>query len=68
LGVIQLDRSVDDWEGSSAISELVAKREEARKNKDFQESDRIRDELKRQGVVVEDTPRGPVVRKLSTAA
>ena len=41
------------------IDALVAARQEARKNKDFAESDRIRDELDAMGVLVEDTPDGP---------
>jgi len=45
------------------IEELVVLRTEARKRKDFTGSDRIRDELLSKGVVVEDTPEGPVWRK-----
>jgi cysteinyl-tRNA synthetase len=41
-----------------AIDELVARRLDARKNKDFKEADRIRDELAAQGVVLEDRPGG----------
>src|SRR5580692_10231681 len=40
----------------AAIDDLVAKRLEARKNKDFKESDRIRDSLAAQGVILEDRP------------
>jgi cysteinyl-tRNA synthetase len=42
----------------AAIDDLVAKRLEARKNKDFKESDRIRDSLAAQGVILEDRPGG----------
>jgi cysteinyl-tRNA synthetase len=41
-----------------AIDDLVARRLDARKNKDFKEADRIRDELAAQGVVLEDRPGG----------
>ncbi len=40
------------------IKELIEKRQEARKAKNWAEADRIRDELKKQGIVLEDTPNG----------
>lgn len=40
------------------IQSLVAKREQARKDKDFTESDRIRDLLTSEGIVLEDTADG----------
>ena len=40
------------------LAELLSKREEARKKKDYAESDRIRKELLAEGIVVEDTPAG----------
>ena len=40
------------------IEEKIAQREEARKKKDFKTADKIRDELKSQGIVLEDTPKG----------
>jgi cysteinyl-tRNA synthetase len=40
------------------IEALIAKRQEARKSKNFPESDRIRDLLSAQGIVLEDTPSG----------
>ncbi len=47
----------------AAIDELVAKRVEARANKDFAESDRIRDELAEQGVILEDGAGGTTWRR-----
>jgi len=41
------------------LAELIARREEARRRKDYGESDRLREELLAAGVVVEDTPSGP---------
>ncbi len=45
-------------EGDPAIDALVLKRYEAKKAKDFAEADRIRDELKAQGIEVTDTKGG----------
>jgi cysteinyl-tRNA synthetase len=42
----------------SEIEELIAKRTEARKNKDFKTADAIRDQLKEMGIILEDTPQG----------
>ncbi len=40
------------------IEALIEKRNEARKNKDWLEADRIRDELKARNIVLKDTPMG----------
>jgi cysteinyl-tRNA synthetase len=40
------------------IEALILERLEARKNKNFAESDRIRDELLKAGVAIKDTPQG----------
>ena len=45
-------------ENDDEIEKLIAKRDEARKNKDWAESDRLRDELQAKGIVIEDTSRG----------
>ncbi|TSO25872.1 cysteine--tRNA ligase [Lactobacillus sp. LL6] len=40
------------------IDELVKQRDEARKNKDWATSDKLRDQLKDMGVTIQDTPQG----------
>jgi cysteinyl-tRNA synthetase len=50
----------------SEIQALVDEREAARKQKDYARADAIRATLKERGVVVQDTPEGPVWRVLST--
>ena len=45
------------------IGAMITKRNEARKNKNFAESDRIRDELAAQGIVLEDGPAGTTWRR-----
>ncbi|MDO4680746.1 MAG: cysteine--tRNA ligase [Aerococcus sp.] len=47
------------------IQRLIDERTEARKNKDFQKSDAIRDQLKEQGVLLDDTPQGTRWKRLS---
>jgi len=42
----------------SEIEAAIAARQAARKAKDFKESDRIRDDLKARGVILEDGPKG----------
>ena len=40
------------------IEALLARREQARLDRDFAEADRIRDELDAEGILIEDTPAG----------
>jgi cysteinyl-tRNA synthetase len=47
------------------LAELMAEREEARKRRDYAESDRLRKELLAGGIVVEDTPGGPRWKRAS---
>jgi cysteinyl-tRNA synthetase len=49
----------------AAIQDLIDERAEARRNKDFATSDRIRDQLDARGVLLEDGPQGTTWRRKS---
>ncbi|MGH7943358.1 MAG: cysteine--tRNA ligase [Limisphaerales bacterium] len=48
------------------IAALFDARQAARKAKDFKKSDAIRDQLRSQGWAIEDTPKGPRLKKLES--
>jgi cysteinyl-tRNA synthetase len=59
LGVIDVaEKQIGD-----TIQARIDEREAARKGRDFARSDRIRDELLAEGIVLEDTPQGVVWRR-----
>lgn len=67
LGLLQQDAeawfrwtpaAAADGPSDAEIDAAIAARQAARKVKDFKESDRIRDELKAKGVILEDGPKG----------
>jgi len=60
LGVLGEEEKADLAENVEA---LIQQREEARKAKNFEEADRIRDELTAMGIALEDTPQGVRWRK-----
>lgn len=49
---------------SDEIYELVKKRNDFKKNKDYKKADEIRDLIKQKGYIIEDTPKGPKVKKI----
>jgi cysteinyl-tRNA synthetase len=55
LGILPGQEAVDL---EAVIAEKIVRREKARKNKDFALADAIRSELKKQGIVLFDTPNG----------
>jgi cysteinyl-tRNA synthetase len=52
-------------EAPAEIMALLEERQAARKAKDFKRSDAIRDELKAKGWVIEDTPKGPKLKRIA---
>lgn len=58
LGLLynEKDNGVDD-----EIQALIEKRTQARKEKNWAEADRIRDELKTKGITIKDTPNGTII-------
>lgn len=56
LGLVEIDHeeeSLDDH-----IQRLIAERNHAREERDYQRADRIRDQLLEMGIILEDTPQG----------
>ena len=67
MGLVQEDAEAWFQTGTGeldadAIDQLIAERTAARESKDFATSDRIRDDLLAQGVVLEDGPEGTTWR------
>ena len=55
--------AVDGDAASDEIEALIAKRNEARANKDWATADQVRDQLKDMGVTIEDGPQGTTWRR-----
>lgn len=62
FGIDFSQQDVDDSEVRD-IESLIKDREEARKNKQFDVADEIRDKLSNMGVILEDSPKGTLWRK-----
>jgi cysteinyl-tRNA synthetase len=65
LGLLQV--SAEQWfqagADADAIEARISKRAEAKKSRDFAAADRIRDELKAEGIILEDGPGGTTWRR-----
>jgi len=53
-----------DEESKKKINKLIKKRDEAKKEKDYEKADKIREELKEMGIILQDTPNGTVWEKV----
>ncbi len=61
---LKLDKIEDDKiDIDDVAKQLLAMRENARREKDFAESDRLRDELKKRGYLVKDTADGQILER-----
>ena len=69
LGILQHDpdnwlgySKVDDGMDTEKIEQMIEERNNCRNNKNFEQADKIRDELKSMGIDIEDTPDGTIWR------
>jgi cysteinyl-tRNA synthetase len=62
FGILQKD--IKKEELPKEIMDLIMKREEHRKRGEFEIADKIREELRKKGIIIEDTPEGPKWKKV----
>lgn len=58
LEIFGVNFNENQAEDDTDIEKMISERDAARKNKDWAESDRLRDQLQARGIVIEDTPQG----------
>jgi cysteinyl-tRNA synthetase len=63
LGEVTLEATGSLGPTKEGIESLIAARAEAKKNRDFATADRIRDQLKADGILLEDGPSGTTWRR-----
>ncbi len=57
--LVEIAKNLGIEPGNDASKAILDTRSEARKNKDFDLADKIRDTLREKGFTIEDTPSGP---------
>jgi len=62
---LNLNKKIEEEEISTEILKLVEQRQKARENKDWGESDRLREEIKKRGYLVEDLQDQCKIRRIS---
>ncbi len=62
LGLLLRDDDCDD-ELAAHVEALIAERKQAKKDKNYARADEIRDQLKAENIIIEDTPNGTKWRK-----
>ena len=60
LGILDVDAATHDAD----VEALLAQRQEARRNRDFDRADALRDAIRERGYVIEDTPHGPRLKRM----
>ena len=63
LGILQDKEDAGDGVDEE-LQKLIDERQAARKAKDFKRADEIRDMLKAQGIILEDTPQGIKITRI----
>jgi cysteinyl-tRNA synthetase len=64
IGLFWTAPAATDEAWPAEVLEMVARREAARKAKNWKESDEMRDALKARGLVVEDSAQGPRLKRI----
>lgn len=64
MNIFGINLDVDNIEDEDWILDLINKRNQARKNKDYALSDKIRDELKEKGIILMDTAQGTNYKRI----
>ena len=60
LDLLKEDKKELDSKLVQYINDMINKRNEYKKNKDFEQADKIRDELKTKGIIIKDTREGTI--------